>query len=70
MTYMMSPEQWLGEGAGHWQPHLMFRVPYLENADVGGNPPMGVLPFIGSDSGSRASVLIVAVPPLAPTPRN
>ncbi len=67
---MMSPEQWLGEGAGHWHPHLMFRVPYLENADVGGNPPMGVLPFVGSDSGSRASVLIVAVPPLAPTPRN
>lgn len=64
MTYMMSPEQWLGEGAGHWHPHLMFWIPYLENNDVGGNPPMGVLPFIGSDSGSRSAVLIVAVPPL------
>jgi len=68
MTYMMSPEQWLGEGAGHWHPHLMFWVPYLENAHVGGNPPMGALPFIGSESGSRSAVLIVAVPPLEPDP--
>ena len=64
MTYMMSPEQWLGDDAGHWHPHLMLWVPYLDNEDVGGNPPMGVLPFIGSDSGSRSAVLIVAVPPL------
>lgn len=64
MTYMMSPEQWLGERAGHWHPHLMFWIPYLENTAVGGNRPMGVLPFIGSDSGSRSSVLIVTVPPL------
>jgi hypothetical protein len=68
MTYMMSAEQWLGEGAGHWHPHLMFWVPYLENADVGGNAPMGVLPFIGGESGSRSAVLIVAVPPLEPPP--
>ena len=68
MTYMMSPEQWLGEDAGHWHPHLMFWVPYLENDDVGGNRPLGVLPFIGGESGSRSSVLIVAVPPLASDP--
>jgi hypothetical protein len=63
MTYMMSPEQWLGEQAGHWHPHLMFWVPYLENADVGHNEPFGRLPFVDSSSGTRSAVLIVAVPP-------
>lgn len=63
MTYMMSPEQWLGEQAGHWHPHLMFWVPYLKNAEVGHNAPFGQLPFIDSSSGTRSSVLIVAVPP-------
>jgi hypothetical protein len=63
MTYMMSPEQWLGEDAGHWHPHLMFWVPYLSNAETGGNPPLGRLPFVDGSSGMRSSVLIVAVPP-------
>ena len=70
MTYMMSPQQWLGESAGHWYPHLMFWIPYLENSEVGGNAPMGVLPFIGSDSGSRSAVLIVAVAPLEESQRE
>ena len=63
MTYMMSPEQWLGERAGHWHPHLMFWVPYLENADTGHNAPFGQLPFVDSSSGTRSAVLVVAVPP-------
>ena len=63
MTYMMSPEQWLGEQAGHWHPHLMFWVPYLSNQEVGGNAPFGTLPFIDSSAGTRSAVLIVAVPP-------
>ena len=65
MTYMMSPEQWIGEGAGHWHPHLMFWVPYLDNDATGGNPPFGQLPFVDSSSGTRSAVLIVAVPPYA-----
>ncbi len=64
MTYMMSTEQWLGERIGAWLPHLMFWVPYLENEDAGGNPPLGELPFIASDSGTRSAVLIVPVAPL------
>ena len=70
MTYMMSTEQWLGERIGAWLPHLMFWVPYLENDDVGGNPPLGELPFIASDSGTRAAVLIVPVDALPDAVRS
>ena len=64
MTYMMSTEQFLGDRIGAWLPHLMFWVPYLENEDVGGNPPLGELPFIAGDSGTRSAVLIVPIDPL------
>ena len=64
MTYMMSTEQWLGESVGAWLPHLMFWVPYLENDATGSNPPLGELPFIATDSGTRSAVLIVPVKPL------
>ena len=70
MTYMMSTEQWLGERVGAWLPHLMFWVPYLENSDVGGNPPLGELPFIASDSGTRGAVLIVPIEPLPGATRS
>jgi len=70
MSYMMSPEQWLGEEAGHWHPHLMFWVPYLGNGETGGNPPFGRLPFIDGSSGTRSSVLIVAVPPYEDGPAD
>jgi hypothetical protein len=46
MSYMLSKEQNLGEGVGHWYPHLMFHLPksYGANdgaswgADVHGSP--------------------------------
>ena len=64
MTYMMSSQQFLGEDVGAWHPHLMFWIPYLDNEDVGGNPPLGTLPFVAPGSGTRAAVLVVAVDPL------
>jgi hypothetical protein len=46
MSYMLSKQQQLGEGAGHWYPHVMFHVPKsygagagkIWGADVSGSP--------------------------------
>jgi hypothetical protein len=42
MSYMMSKQAYLGDGAGHWHPHLMFFVPETDaqtwGADLPGSP--------------------------------
>jgi hypothetical protein len=42
MCYMMSKQQYLGDGNGHWHPHLMFFVPQTDaaiwGADLPGSP--------------------------------
>jgi hypothetical protein len=44
MSYMMSPQGYLNDGAGHWVPHLMFYVPLTDpkswGADLPGTPVM------------------------------
>jgi len=37
MSYMMSKNQYFGEGAGHWHPHLMFHLPRMGAASWGAN---------------------------------
>ncbi len=37
MSYMMSKEQYLNDGAGHWVPHLMFHIPKTDGANWGAN---------------------------------
>jgi hypothetical protein len=37
MSYMMSREGYLGDGAGHWHSHLMFHVPKVAAASWGAN---------------------------------
>jgi hypothetical protein len=39
MSYMMSKEQYLGDGGGSWMPHLMFHVPPEDAASWGANLP-------------------------------
>jgi hypothetical protein len=39
MCYMMSPNQYLGDAAGHFHPHLMFYSPKSDDADWGANLP-------------------------------
>ena len=41
MSYMMSKDQLLGDGAGvtHWHSHLMFHVPKADGASWGANLP-------------------------------
>ncbi len=44
MSYMMSPQGYLNDSAGHWVPHLMFYVPLTDpkswGADLPGTPVM------------------------------
>jgi len=37
MSYMMSHQQYLNDGAGAWQPHLMFYIPKTDAASWGAN---------------------------------
>jgi hypothetical protein len=37
MSYMMSKDQYLGDGPGHWHSHLMFHLPRTGSASWGAN---------------------------------
>jgi hypothetical protein len=37
MSYMLAKDGYLGDGVGHWQPHLMFHVPKTDGASWGAN---------------------------------
>lgn len=37
MSYMLAKGGYLGDGVGHWEPHLMFHVPKTDNASWGAN---------------------------------
>jgi hypothetical protein len=39
MSFMMAKEGYLGDGVGHWHPHLMFHVPKVSAASWGANLP-------------------------------
>jgi hypothetical protein len=39
MSFMMSKDGYLGDGVGHWHPHLMFHVPKVPAATWGANLP-------------------------------
>jgi hypothetical protein len=40
MSFMMSRQQYLGDSAGTWAPHLMFHVPRADGATWGANLPL------------------------------
>jgi hypothetical protein len=52
MCYMMSPQGYLNDSAGHWVPHLMFYVPLTDpkswGADLDGSPVMLNPQFAGA----------------------
>jgi len=60
-AYMLSADQWLGERAQAWHPHLMVYAPYYSNAMLGGNPFGGPLPFVNDDEGTPFTVIVVRV---------
>lgn len=60
-AYTWSAAQHLGEGIGHWRPHLMIFAPYYENATLGGNAFGSALPQLSDDAGTPFSVVVVPV---------
>src|SRR5262249_28688308 len=61
--YMWSAGQHLGQGIGHWRPHMMVFAPYYENATVGGNEFGSPLPQLSDDAGTPFAVVVIPVDP-------
>jgi hypothetical protein len=62
-AYMWSGEQHLGQGIGHWRPHMMVFAPYYENAMLGGNEFGSPLPQLSDDAGTPFAVVVIPVDP-------
>ncbi len=60
MSYMLSKDANLGDGNGHWRPHLMFFVPQTDAATWGANLPSS--PILASeDAQDRLTIFMVPV---------
>jgi hypothetical protein len=62
-AYMWSAEQHLGQGIGHWRPHMMMFAPYYTNEMVGGNAFGSPMPQLSDDAGTPFSVVVIPVDP-------
>lgn len=60
-AYMWSADQQLGQGIGHWHPHLMVFTPYYDNAMLGGNEFGSTLPQLSDDAGTPFAVVVIPV---------
>jgi len=62
-AYMWSAGQYLGEGIGHWHPHMMVFAPYYDNTMVGGNEFGSSFPQLSDDAGTPFAVVVIPVDP-------
>jgi hypothetical protein len=61
LAYMWSADQTLGQGIGHWHPHMMVFLPYYDNTVVGGNAFGSPLPQLSDDAETPFSVVVIPV---------
>jgi hypothetical protein len=61
LAYMWSAEQHLGQGIGHWHPHIMLFAPYYTNEMVGGNAFGSPFPQLSDDAGTPFAVVVIPV---------
>lgn len=61
MCYMLSKQQYLGDGPKRWHPHLMFFIPETDAVARGENLP-GSPVLTSADPDDRLTVLMVLVP--------
>jgi hypothetical protein len=61
VCYMMSKDGYLGDSAGHFHPHLMFFVPYM-NADAWGANLPGSPIIAGEEIPNRMTVFLIPIP--------
>ena len=60
MCYMLSKQGYLGDGNGHWHPHLMFFVPLTEAAAWGADLPGSPL-LSNRDPEDRLTIFMIPV---------
>jgi len=61
MSFMMSKQGYLGDGAGHWHPHLMVYLSHVDGSDWGANL-QGSPIFAGRADGGPYMTLFIPVP--------
>ena len=62
-AYMWSADQHLGQGIGHWRPHVMVFAPFYTNDMVGGNAFGSPMPQLSDDAGTPFAVVVIPVDP-------
>ena len=60
-AYLWSADMDVGEGAGHWHPHMMVFSPYYENSMLGGHEFGAPLPLVSDDPGTPFAVVLIPV---------
>lgn len=61
MGYMLSKQQYLGDGPGRWHPHLMFFIPETDTVARGENLP-GSPVLTSRDALDRLTIVMILVP--------
>jgi hypothetical protein len=64
MCFMMSPQGYLNDQAGHWVPHLMFYIPLTDPKSWGADLPGSPVMFNGQFEGSGAPITELMIPVL------
>jgi hypothetical protein len=60
MCYMLSKDGYLGDGNGHWHPHIMFFVPYTESQAWGAN--LAASPIVAAEvAEDRLTIFMIPV---------
>jgi len=59
MSYMFSKEQYLGDGVGHFVPHVMLYAPNAENVEWGGSRGITGWPFVAENEGNVHALVVV-----------
>lgn len=60
-AYMLSGGQRLGPSAGRFKPHFMLYMPYVTNAEIGGDPTRPEFPFVGPYERHPLSTVVVVM---------
>lgn len=60
MCYMLSPNSYLGDGNGHWRPHLMFFLPQTSDMAWGAGLP-GSPVLVSQDPPDHLTVFLIPV---------
>ena len=58
---MLSSGQRIGPNGGNFKPHFMLYIPYITNAEIGGDPTQPEFPFVGPFENHPLSTVVVVM---------